>query len=56
MMMRPVLWVVLVVSLAANMAISTSGMSPVLGAVFGAATLGSATGLIVQHYRTRRAQ
>lgn len=52
--LRPVLWVVLVISLAANAVLSSAGISELVGAVFVAVTAGSAVALIVHHYRYRR--
>jgi hypothetical protein len=51
---RPVLWVVLVVSTAANVVTSSIGLHPLVGASFGAVTLGCIAALIIHHYRHRR--
>ncbi|MFI0353428.1 hypothetical protein [Actinomadura sp. 9N407] len=51
---RPVLWVVLAISAAGNMVVSTSGLNIIGNILFGIVTLGCATALIVQHYRTQR--
>ncbi|BCJ49401.1 hypothetical protein Asp14428_08760 [Actinoplanes sp. NBRC 14428] len=51
--LRPLLWLVLVVSAAANAVASTSGDNIFLGAAFGLVTLACATGLVVHHYRGR---
>jgi hypothetical protein len=52
-LLRPVLWLVLVLSAAAN-AVTNIGISPLVGIGFGLVTLGCATALIVHHYRHRR--
>jgi hypothetical protein len=51
--LRPVLWLVLIVSAAANAVCSSVGASPFVGAGFGLITLASAVALIVHHYRHR---
>lgn len=51
--LRPVLWLVLFVSLAANAATSVMGLTAVSAAV-GVLALASAATLIVHHYRNRR--
>jgi len=53
-LLRPVLWLVLIVSAAANVVASTSGLSPLAGASFGLVTLACVAALIVHHYRHRR--
>jgi hypothetical protein len=53
-LLRPVLWLVLVVSTAANIVTSNIGLHPLIGASFGAVTLGSIAVLITHHYRQRR--
>jgi Flp pilus assembly protein TadB len=53
-LLRPVLWVVLIVSAAANAVTSSAGLNPFVGAGFGVITLASVTALIVHHYRHRR--
>jgi hypothetical protein len=50
---RPVLWVLLVISLAGNMVTSSTGVNVAVSAAFGVATIACATTLIVQHYRNR---
>ncbi|MFD5827525.1 hypothetical protein [Lentzea sp. NPDC060358] len=49
---RPLLWTGLALSAVANAAIQTTGISTVLGIVFGVLTLVFIAGLVV-HYRTR---
>jgi hypothetical protein len=51
--LRPVLWLVLIVSAAANAVCSSIGISPFVGAGFGVITLACAIALIVHHYRHR---
>ncbi|GAA4490206.1 hypothetical protein GCM10023191_022030 [Actinoallomurus oryzae] len=51
---RPVLWLLLVISAAGNMVTSTAGLNVFVGVAFGVATLACGTALIVQHYRQRR--
>jgi hypothetical protein len=51
---RRLLWLLLVISAAANMATSTADINVFVGAGFGLMTLACATGLIVLHYRNRR--
>jgi hypothetical protein len=51
---RPVLWLLLVVSAAGNMVTSTTGVNVIAGTAFGVVTLACGTALIVQHYRQRR--
>jgi hypothetical protein len=53
-LLRRVLWLVLVLSAAANAVTSNLGISPLVGIGFGLVTLGSATALIVHHYQNRR--
>ena len=53
-LLRPVLWVVLIVSAAANAVTSSAGLNPFVGAGFGVITLACVTTLIVHHYRHRR--
>jgi hypothetical protein len=50
---RPLLWLVLVVSAAANMVLSAAG-SVFVGSAFGLVTLCCAAGLVVHHYKHRR--
>jgi hypothetical protein len=52
--LRPVLWLVLIVSAAANAVSSSAGITPFVGVGFGVLTLASATALIVHHYQHRR--
>jgi hypothetical protein len=52
--LRPVLWLVLVVSAALNAVFSSTGQNPALGIGFGVVALAAITGLIVHHYRSRR--
>jgi hypothetical protein len=49
-----VLWLVLIVSAAANAAISSAGLNPFVAAGFGVVTLASAAALVVHHYQHRR--
>ncbi|MEV4702809.1 hypothetical protein [Actinoplanes sp. NPDC049316] len=51
--LRPLLWVGLVLSAVANAIASSSGNHVVIGAAFGVVTLACAAGLVVQHYRRR---
>jgi hypothetical protein len=51
---RPLLWLLLVISAAANAVASTTGVNVFVGAGFGLITLACATALIVHHYRNRR--
>jgi hypothetical protein len=53
-LLRPVLWLVLIVSAAANGVASNIEVSPLLGICFGVVTLASAVALAVHHYRHRR--
>ena len=53
--LRPALWLLLILTLAANAAASTLGATPV-SIVFGAAALACAAGLVADHYRRRRGQ
>ncbi|MET0418141.1 MAG: hypothetical protein ABW022_19185 [Actinoplanes sp.] len=53
-LLRPILWVVLVLSTAANAAASSIGVHPLIGAGFGAVTLACIAVLITHHYRHRR--
>lgn len=52
--LRPVLWLVLILSLAANATASALGAT-LVSIAFGVVTLGSAAALVVDHYQ-RRAQ
>ncbi len=49
---RPLLWVVLAISAALNVATSTVNMF--VGAAFGVVALACIAALVVQHYRLRR--
>jgi Flp pilus assembly protein TadB len=51
---RPVLWLLLVVSAVANVVTSTAHLNPLVGAGFGLIALACATALIVHHRRLRR--
>ncbi|WP_430784144.1 hypothetical protein [Actinoplanes sp. G11-F43] len=51
--LRPVLWVLLIVGLAANAVASITG-NEFIGAGFGLVALAAGTGLAVHHYRYRR--
>jgi hypothetical protein len=50
---RPVLWLLLVISAAGNVATSSTGMNVAVSGAFGLATLGLGIALIVQHYQKR---
>jgi hypothetical protein len=50
-LLRPVLWLVLVVSAAANTASSTADLTPLVGVGFGVVTLACVVALVVHHYR-----
>jgi hypothetical protein len=51
---RPVLWLVLVVSTAANVVASTTGVNMLVGIGSGLVVLACAIALSVHHYRHRR--
>ncbi|KAB2342203.1 hypothetical protein [Actinomadura rudentiformis] len=51
---RPMLWMLLVISVAGNVVTSTAGVNLAISSAFGLATLAFATALIVQHRRSRR--
>ncbi|MBC6456653.1 hypothetical protein [Actinomadura sp. HBU206391] len=51
---RPLLWVLLVISAAANAVISSTGANMFVGAGFGLVVLACATALVVHHYKHRR--
>ncbi|GAA0843469.1 hypothetical protein ACFQVD_01265 [Streptosporangium amethystogenes subsp. fukuiense] len=53
-MLRPVLWLLLVVSAALNMVTSSIDVNVFVGIGFGLLTLACAAALIVHHYRYRR--
>lgn len=50
---RPVLWVLLVISAAGDIATSSTGVNVVVSSGFGVVTLGLGIALVVQHYRNR---
>lgn len=52
--LRPVLWLVLAVSVAVNVATSAAGVNMMISAGFGLIVLACATALIVDHVRGRR--
>ncbi|MET7419884.1 hypothetical protein [Dactylosporangium sp. NPDC005555] len=52
-MLRPVLWLVLIVSAGANATASTADANPLIGVGFGLVTLACAATLVVHHYRHR---
>ncbi|GAA0562314.1 hypothetical protein GCM10010172_51900 [Paractinoplanes ferrugineus] len=51
--LRPVLWVTLIVAGAANAVLSTVLGSPIVSSVFGVVALICAGTLVAQHYRNR---
>jgi hypothetical protein len=51
---RPLLWLLLVVSVVANVVASAAGTSVFVSSGFGLVALACATALIVHHYRHRR--
>ena len=51
--LRPVLWLVLIVSAAANATVSAVGANVLAGIGFGVITLAYAVALVVHHYRHR---
>ncbi|MEV4627367.1 hypothetical protein AB0J90_13855 [Micromonospora sp. NPDC049523] len=51
---RPVLWLLLVFSAAANVVASAAGANVFVGSGFGLVAVACATALIVDHYRHRR--
>ncbi|GAA1042560.1 hypothetical protein GCM10009557_68850 [Virgisporangium ochraceum] len=53
-MLRPVLWLLLIVSAAANATASAAGANVLAGIGFGLVTLACAATLVVHHYRHRR--
>ncbi|MFY1669678.1 hypothetical protein ACN27G_06930 [Plantactinospora sp. WMMB334] len=53
-LLRPLLWVVLIVSAVANGVSSIVGLPVLVGAGFGLLTLACVAALIVHHYRHRR--
>lgn len=54
--LRPVLWLVLFLSAAANATLSGIGANPLAGVGFGLITLACAITLVVHHYRNRSAK
>jgi hypothetical protein len=53
-LLRPLLWVLLVISAAGDIVTSSIGAHVAISAAFGLATLGLGTALVLQHYRNRR--
>jgi hypothetical protein len=51
--LRPLLWLGLILSAAANAVVSSMIGNAIVGSVFGAAALAFGAALIVHHYRTR---
>ena len=51
--LRPVLWLLLVISAAGNVAASSTGVNVAVSSAFGLVTLGLGTALAVQHYKRR---
>ncbi|MFF5179768.1 hypothetical protein ACFY2Q_17240 [Micromonospora sp. NPDC000316] len=52
-LVRPVLWLVLVVSAVINGTMSITGQNVFVSGAFGLVTLAAAVGLVVHHYRHR---
>jgi hypothetical protein len=52
-LLRPALWLALLVSAAGNAAASSADIAPYLGIAFGVVTLACAAALVVHHYRHR---
>jgi hypothetical protein len=52
--LRPVLWLLLVISAAGNVATSNIGLNMMIGIGFGLVTMACAAALIVNHYQHRR--
>ncbi|MCA2214247.1 hypothetical protein [Jidongwangia harbinensis] len=52
--LRPVLWVVLVISAALNAVFSSTLENPLVGVAFGLVALSAIAGLVVHHYRHRQ--
>jgi hypothetical protein len=52
--LRPVLWLLLVISAACNMVTSTAGVTPAVSIAFGVVALSCIVALVVHHYRHRR--
>ena len=53
-LLRPVLWLVLILSTAANVVTSSIGVHPLIAGSFGVITLACIATLITHHYRRRR--
>jgi hypothetical protein len=53
-LLRPVLWVLLIVSAMGNAISSGVGLHPAVGIAFGVLTLGFVAALVADHYRRRR--
>lgn len=51
--LRPLLWLGLILSAAANAGLSATLGNPYVSSAFGLVALGFATALVVQHYRHR---
>jgi hypothetical protein len=51
--LRPVLWVLLIVSAIGNAISSGIGLHPAVGIAFGVLTLGFVAALVADHYRRR---
>jgi hypothetical protein len=52
-MLRPVLWLLLIISAVANATVNTAGGNVLVGIGFGLVTLACAATLVVHHYRHR---
>ena len=52
--LRPVLWLLLVISAAGNVVTSNIGLNMMIGIGFGLVTMACAAALIVNHYQHRR--
>jgi hypothetical protein len=52
-MLRPALWLLLILSAAANATASTVGANPLAGVGFGLITVACTVALVVHHYRHR---
>ena len=52
-MLRPVLWLLLILSAAANATVSAVGANALAGVGFGLITLACTVALVVHHYRHR---
>lgn len=52
--LRPVLWLLLVISVAGNVVTSNTGMNMMIGIGFGLATLACGAVLVIDHYQNRR--